>query len=80
MTIVHDSLLIRPLAASGGPFVFGEQPTLADTCLVPQMYNARRFNVDVSAFPKLVHVEEYCLELDAFADAAPDRQADAPPA
>lgn len=60
-----------------GPFCFGAAPGLADLCLVPQLGNARRFGVDVSAFPKLLAREAACVALPSFADAAPDRQADA---
>jgi maleylpyruvate isomerase len=65
------------IADGTGPFCFGAAPTLADICLVPQMASARRFKVDVSAFPRLLAVEEACLALPAFQAAAADRQADA---
>lgn len=60
-----------------GSFVQGESPTLADVCLVPQLYNARRFDVDLSPFPTLVRIDAACRALPAFADAAPENQADA---
>jgi maleylpyruvate isomerase len=60
-----------------GPFCFGAEPTLADLCLVPQLANARRFGVDVSAFPRLLKAEAAARNNKAFADAAPDRQHDA---
>jgi maleylpyruvate isomerase len=60
-----------------GPFCFGDKPTMADLCLVPQLANARRFGVDVSAFPRLLEAEAAAKEMKAFADAAPDRQSDA---
>jgi maleylacetoacetate isomerase len=60
-----------------GPFCFGDKPTMADLCLVPQLANARRFGVDVSAFPRLLEAEAAAREMKAFADAAPDRQSDA---
>lgn len=60
-----------------GPFCFGDTPTLADLCLVPQLGNARRFGVDVSAFPRLLVAEAAAKAIEAFTDAAPDRQADA---
>jgi len=60
-----------------GPFCFGAAPTIADLCLVPQLANARRFGVDVAAFPRLLEAEAAAKEIKAFADAAPDRQADA---
>lgn len=60
-----------------GPCVFGGTPSLADICLIPQLYNARRFGVDLSALPRLVAIESHCLGLDAFARAAPEVQPDA---
>jgi len=60
-----------------GPFCFGAAPTLADLCLVPQLGNARRFGVDVGAFPRLLQAEAAAKALPAFADAAPERQPDA---
>jgi maleylpyruvate isomerase len=60
-----------------GPFFFGASPTMADLCLVPQLANARRFGVDVAAFTRLLEAEAAAMKIKAFADAAPDRQADA---
>ena len=65
------------VAAEPGPFCFGPAPTMADLCLVPQLANARRFGVDVSAFPRLLRAEAAAKVLPAFADAAPDKQPDA---
>jgi len=65
------------IANEPGPFCFGEAPSLADLCLVPQLANARRFGVDVSAFPRLLQAEAAAKAMKAFADAAPDRQPDA---
>lgn len=59
-------------------FCDGNTPTLADCCLVPQVYNARRFGVDLDAFPNIVRIEQTCLALPAFDDARPERQPDAP--
>ncbi|WP_332685876.1 maleylacetoacetate isomerase [Bosea sp. (in: a-proteobacteria)] len=64
-------------AKTAGPFCFGEAPTLADLCLVPQLGNARRFKVDVAQFPRLLEAEAAALALPAFRDAAPERQPDA---
>ncbi len=50
----------------------GEKPNLADVCLVPQMSNARRFNTDLTAFPRLVRIDAACNELEAFQKAAPE--------
>jgi maleylpyruvate isomerase len=60
-----------------GPFCFGAAPTIADVCLVPQLFNARRFGVDVSAYPRLLQAEAAAMAMKAFTDAAPDRQPDA---
>src|ERR1700676_1200791 len=60
-----------------GPFCFGAAPTMADLCLVPQLANARRFGVDVEAFPRLLKAEAAAKNIKAFADAAPERQPDA---
>ena len=61
-----------------GPYVFGKDLTLADALLVPQMYNARRFDVPLDEYPRLVSVVDACNELPAFIDAAPENQPDFP--
>jgi maleylpyruvate isomerase len=58
-------------------FCFGDTPTLADICLVPQLANARRFGCNLSLYPTLLEIETTCNALPAFADAAPERQPDA---
>lgn len=65
------------IANEPGPFCFGERPLLADLCLVPQLANARRFGVEVNAFPRLLEAEAAAKAIRTFADAAPDRQPDA---
>ena len=65
------------LADESGPFCFGAAPTFADICLVPQLGNARRFGVDVAAYPRLLQAEVAAKAMKAFADAAPERQIDA---
>ena len=60
-----------------GPYCFGEPLTLADVCLIPQVFNAQRFNCDMSPYPHLMRVFETCNALAAFADAHPSRQPDA---
>jgi maleylacetoacetate isomerase len=62
--------------ASDGPFVFGENVTLADALLVPQVYNARRFNVALDDFPKLVAIVDHCNSTEPFREAAPEAQPD----
>lgn len=61
----------------GGPFAYGDAPTMADVFLVPQMYNARRFHVDVSSLPRVVRAHEAALALPAVSLAAPESQPDA---
>lgn len=60
-----------------GPYCFGSHVTLADVCLVPQVFNARRLKVPLDAFPKIVAVETACLRLPAFDKARPENQPDA---
>ena len=60
--------------ASRGRFCHGESPTIADVCLVPQVFNARRFSVDLGAYPRIVAIDAACRELAAFASAAPEKQ------
>ena len=66
----------RLIADEVGPFAFGESPGLADLCLVPQLFNARRFAVDIR-WPRLLAVEEACAGLSAFVLARPENQPDA---
>jgi maleylacetoacetate isomerase len=61
---------------TAGRFLIGDAPSLADVCLVPQLYSARRFDVDLEPLPKLVAVERACNELVAFQKAHPDLQPD----
>jgi maleylpyruvate isomerase len=60
-----------------GLFCHGDDPGLADACLVPQLFNARRFDTDLSRLPTVLRVEANCNELQAFRDAAPESQPDA---
>lgn len=61
-------------APRAGTFLFGDAPTAADVCLVPQLFNARRFNVPLDGYPTLVRADENANRLEAFAAAHPDRQ------
>lgn len=63
--------------AATGRYCHGDQPGMADILLVPQVFNARRFDCDLSAMPTITRIAEACSELDAFARAAPARQPDA---
>ena len=57
-----------------GPFCFGQHISLADVCLIPQVYNAHRFACDMSAFPKISRVNNACLNLEAFKKASPEHK------
>ncbi len=63
---------------STGAFCEGDVPTIADCCLVPQVYNARRVGLDLSAYPTIVRIDAACQQLEAFDAARPEKQADAP--
>lgn len=62
---------------SDGLFCFGGKPGMADALLIPQVFNARRFDVEMSAFPVICNIEKHCLKLPAFATAHPGNQPDA---
>ncbi len=71
---------IETVLASGGhagKFCEGDTPTLADCCLVPQVYNARRFGVPLARYPTITRIDAACARFDAFQRAAPEAQADA---
>lgn len=65
------------LAQTAGNYCFGDKVTLADITLIPQLYNARRFNVALTDFPLICRIEKNCLALPAFIAAAPENQPDA---
>jgi maleylpyruvate isomerase len=67
----------RGVAEVSGAFSVGDFPTIADCCLVPQLNGARRFQVDLDPFARLLAIEAHCLPLPAFADAMPHHQPDA---
>jgi maleylpyruvate isomerase len=69
--------LEEELATTAGTFCVGEQATIADCCLVPQLFNAQRFGVDLSAYPTLQRIDAACQALPAFRDAHPAAQPDA---
>ena len=64
--------MLRP-----GPYSFGDAVTLADICLVPQVYNARRLAAPLERFPNIVAVDAACAKLPAFDEARPENQPDA---
>jgi maleylpyruvate isomerase len=63
-----------------GPFFIGATPSLADVFIIPQLYNAHRFGVELDSRPRLAAIERHALAQSAFRAAHPDRQRDAPPA
>lgn len=74
---IEDGFSAVEKLISPGPYCFGAQPTLADICLVPQVFNARRYKVDMAKFPNIVAADEACRKHPAFAAAAPAAQPDA---
>lgn len=58
------------------PFCFGDAPTMADCSLIPQIYNALRFNVDMGPYPALMNIYNYCMQQDSFVLVSPERQDD----
>ncbi|MGN6790587.1 MAG: maleylacetoacetate isomerase [Rhodanobacteraceae bacterium] len=76
--IGFDAIEALLAANRKGPFCDGNAPTLADCCLVPQVYNARRFGVSLAPYPTIDAIDAVCRRLEAFARAAPEAQADAP--
>jgi maleylacetoacetate isomerase len=68
----------RIVASDGqsGRFCHGDEPSLADICLVPQVFNARRYNLDMAAFPTIRAIFDNCMKLEAFQKAAPENQPD----
>lgn len=74
LTALEQLIVAQP---NHGKFCFGDTPTLADICLVPQLGNARRYGSDLSQYPNILGVEKNCMTLPAFVNAAPEKQPDA---
>jgi len=73
--VVEGLTALEALAAPrAGQFLFEDAPSVADVCLVPQLYNARRFNVPLDDYPTLLRADENANRLDAFTKAHPDKQ------
>ncbi|MGH1402147.1 MAG: maleylacetoacetate isomerase [Acinetobacter tandoii] len=68
--------LEQQLQHSNGKYCFGEQASFADCCLIPQVYNAKRFQIDLTEYPKIQSIYTHCMQLAAFQQAAPEQQAD----
>ncbi|HUA50540.1 MAG TPA: glutathione binding-like protein, partial [Candidatus Sulfotelmatobacter sp.] len=60
-----------------GTFCHGDEPGLADVCLVPQVFNARRYDLDLKPYPTLMRIFDACMALPAFDRAQPSNQPDA---
>ena len=71
-TVLTDSL-------ATGTYCEGDSPTMADCCLVPQVYNAQRFGVQLDKYPNIKRINDECMQLPAFQDARPEAQPDCPP-
>jgi len=65
---------------STGEFCEGDEPTMADVCLVPQVYNAKRWSVDMTPYPLIQRISDSCMKLEEFGRARPENQPDAPKA
>jgi maleylpyruvate isomerase len=74
LSALEQMILAQP---DRGKFCFGDTPTLADICLVPQLGNARRYGCDLAQYPMIVSIEKNCGTIPAFANAAPEKQPDA---
>ncbi|MBU3076963.1 maleylacetoacetate isomerase [Sphingomonas sp. XMGL2] len=74
---IDAGLAVLESQTGGGPFLAGDLPGLPDICLVPQLYNARRWDVCLDFYPALLAIEARCLAIPAFAEAHPDRLPDA---
>jgi len=74
LSALEEMLAAQP---KRGKYCWGNAPTLADICLVPQLGNARRYGCDLSRYTNILAVEKNCAALPAFIDAAPDKQPDA---
>jgi maleylacetoacetate isomerase len=69
---IEEGFRAIEILVEGRPFCFGDQPTLADVALVPQVYNARRFDVPLDPFPNIARIDTVCAAVKAFVDAAPE--------
>jgi len=74
ITLGFEALEEHLNSEQSGKFCHGDEPTLADLCLVPQVFNARRFETDLSRFPRVVEIADRCNDIDAFIKASPDNQ------
>lgn len=74
LSALQEMIVAQP---KRGKFCFGDSPTLADICLIPQLGNARRYGCDLAKYPTILEIENHCNALPAFANAVPEKQPDA---
>ena len=74
---MREGLLAFQRLIDGGTYCFGDMPTIADICLIPQLYNAHRWGTDLAGLDRLLDIEKTCLALAAFKNAHPEAQPDA---
>jgi maleylacetoacetate isomerase/maleylpyruvate isomerase len=74
LSALQEMIVAQP---KRGKFCFGDVPTLADICLIPQLGNARRYGCDLAKYPTILEIEKTCNAIPAFANAAPEKQPDA---
>lgn len=74
---IAEGFTVLEAGAGQGPYLFGAAVTMADLCLVPQIYSARRFGADLSPYPRLIEIERNLLALPPFERARPENQPDA---
>jgi maleylacetoacetate isomerase len=78
-TWIHKGFAALETMLSGkDPFCFGQKITLAEVCLIPQVYNALRFNCSLAPYPRIQAIYDHCITLPAFLEASPENQVDAP--
>ncbi|MBI2048413.1 MAG: maleylacetoacetate isomerase [Parcubacteria group bacterium] len=76
--IAHGLRAYEDMLTGYGSFSFGGAPSMADCCLIPQVYNALRYELPIDSYPKIKKVYEHCMGLEAFRKASPENQKDAP--
>ncbi|MDH2434396.1 maleylacetoacetate isomerase [Pokkaliibacter sp. MBI-7] len=74
---LHQGFRVLEAQLSDTTYAGGEQPNMVDVCLIPQLYNAYRFGLDMASYPRMQHIYHHCNQLDAFIQAAPEQQPDA---
>lgn len=74
--VMEGFTALEKLLPENADFCYGNSPTLADCCLIPQVYNAIRFDCDMSQFPKIWRIYQHCMSLPAFITASPEQQVD----